>query len=158
MAVPTQGADLEHHVVEALKLLPALMRSLDRRTPNHARKLGASAAQMRAIVHLAEYGPQTMGELARGLAITTPSATGLVGPLVEKGFLQRERDVTDRRVVRVDLTPSARVEAERLLAERREEMATALVGMSEQERAHFVEGLRRLTDVYESRARRARGA
>lgn len=157
MALASADIHLDRYVTEALQLLPSLMRSLDRRTPKHARKIGASAAQMRAIIHLAEYGPQTMGELARGLGITTPSATGLVGPLVEKGFLQRERDAVDRRVVRVDLTEGARAEADRLLAERREEIAAALEGMGEEERAHFVDGLRRLIDVYESRTGKARG-
>ena len=59
------------------------------------------------MVHLFEYGPLTMGELAEGLSVTTPSATGLINPLADMGFVVRERDEEDRRVVRVRLSERA---------------------------------------------------
>lgn len=143
-------------VHEVLKLLPELFRAFSRRIPQHARREGASLAQMKAVVQLAEYGPQTMGELARGLGITTPSATGLVNPLVDMGHVVRERDPNDRRVVRVRLSEEARGLADDILAERRSEVQTALEGMSPEAQRNFLEGLTRLAQVYRQRGSRFR--
>jgi DNA-binding MarR family transcriptional regulator len=146
----------EDVVHEVMKLLPELMRAFSRRIPPHAGRQGASLAQMKALVQLAEYGPQTMGELARGLGITTPSATGLVNPLVEMGHVTRERDPNDRRVVRVRLSDDARKLAGHILDERRAEIETALEGMSPLAQANFLEGLTRLAQVYKQRGNRFR--
>jgi DNA-binding MarR family transcriptional regulator len=47
-----------------------------------------------------------MGELARRVWVTEKTVTGLVDRLERDGYLARERDATDRRVVRVRLTPA----------------------------------------------------
>ncbi|MCZ7664204.1 MAG: MarR family transcriptional regulator [Thermoleophilia bacterium] len=135
-------------VREVLKLLPELGKAISRSMPARARHEGVSAAQVKALVHLSEYGPQTMGELAEGLRITTPSATGLINPLVEMGLVERERDTEDRRVVQVQLTKPARKLADEILAKRRAEVEGALADMDAEARAHFLEGLRRLAAVY----------
>jgi DNA-binding MarR family transcriptional regulator len=103
-----------------------------------------SAAQLRALIHLAQYGPQTMGELAEGMQITTASATGLVKPLVALGYIARSHDPHDQRVVRVALSGGAQEMADRLLTERRQEVEAALRGMNDQACRDFLEGLERL--------------
>jgi DNA-binding MarR family transcriptional regulator len=47
-----------------------------------------------------------MGELASRLGIGQSAATGLVDRLVEQGALERLPDPTDRRVVRVRVSPA----------------------------------------------------
>ena len=101
-------------------------------------------AQIRTLVHLAQYGPQTMGELAEGLQITMASTTGLVKPLAAMGYVTRSRDDHDRRVVRVGLSPEAQVMADRILVERRLEVEAALTGMDDASCRHFLQGLERL--------------
>ena len=137
-------------VSEILKLLPELGKALATSVPDRVRHQGISNAQVRAVVHLAEYGPQTMGELAQGLRITTPSTTGLINPLVDMDLVQRERDDEDRRVVRVRLTQKAQTMAGHVLAQRRREVEQALEGMDEEARLHFLEGLQRLAGVYDT--------
>lgn len=137
-------------VSEILKLLPELGKALATSVPDRVRHQGISNAQVRAVVHLAEYGPQTMGELAQGLRITTPSTTGLINPLVDMDLVQRERDDEDRRVVRVRLTQKAQTMAGHVLAQRRREVERALDGMDEEARVHFLEGLQRLACAYDT--------
>jgi DNA-binding MarR family transcriptional regulator len=103
-----------------------------------------SAAQLRTLVHLAQYGAQTMGELAEGMQISMASATGLVKPLVARGYVTRSRDPRDQRVVRVGLSPHAQQLADQMLAERRREVEAALSGMNDQACRDFLEGLERL--------------
>jgi DNA-binding MarR family transcriptional regulator len=119
--------------------------SLGRRAvPGAAAAPEVSAAQLRTLIHLAQYGPQTMGELAEGMQITMASATGLVKPLVALGYVTRSRAPHDQRVVRVALSGGAQEMADRLLAERRREVEAALSGMNDQACRDFLEGLERL--------------
>jgi DNA-binding MarR family transcriptional regulator len=134
----------ERIVSEILKLLPELGKAFKDSIPDHAKSRPATYAQMKVLVHLAEYGPQTMGELAQGLRITTPSATGLVNPLADIGMVVRERDGQDRRVVRVRLSAEAEVIARDVLAKRRHDIEAALEGMDAEAQLHFLEGLTRL--------------
>ncbi|MHB1343623.1 MAG: MarR family winged helix-turn-helix transcriptional regulator [Thermoleophilia bacterium] len=148
-SAPVRG---DRIVSEILKLLPELGRALATSVPDKVKHQGISNAQVRAVVHLAEYGPQTMGDLAQGLRITTPSTTGLINPLADMGLVERERDGEDRRVVRVSLSPKAKKMAGQVLVQRRAEVERALGGMSEDAKANFLEGLMRLAAVYDGDA------
>jgi DNA-binding MarR family transcriptional regulator len=138
----------ERIILEIIKVLPELAASLNGDAAMNAAAAGAghvvSTAQIRALVRLAQYGPQTMGELAEGLQIAMASATGLVKPLAAMGYIIRSRDDHDRRVVRVGLSPEAQIMADGVLAERRLEVEAALAGMDDAARRHFLEGLERL--------------
>jgi len=141
----------ERIIREVIKVLPELAKSLERdvarhgaRGQEHATAGSLSTAQVRTLVHLAQYGPQSMGELAEGMQVTTASATGLVKPLVAMGHVIRSRDPEDDRVVRVGLSPRSRALADQILSERRAEVEAALAGMDDESCHHFLEGLERL--------------
>lgn len=136
-------------VSEVLRLIPGLGRTLSSSIPSKVIHLGVSTAQVRAIVHLAEHGPLTMGDLARGLRITTPSTTGLINPLARMGLVERDRDDEDRRVVRVKLTGKAKTMAGQVVAQRRAEVQQALEGMDATAQEDFLQGLRRLAVAYD---------
>lgn len=144
----TEVDERQRIVHEVMKLLPELGKAITRSMPVHVRHEGVSLAQVKAIVHLFEYGPQTMGDLAEGLKITTPSATGLVNPLAEMGFVVRDRDQEDRRVVRVSLSEHAQEMAHSILDQRVTEVAAAMDGMSLEAQQSFLEGLERLAAAY----------
>ena len=144
----TLGDDRRRVVLEVMKLLPELGKAISKSMPIQARREGVSTAQVKAMVHLFEYGPLTMGELAEGLSITTPSATGLINPLADMGFVVRERDEEDRRVVRVLLSEHAEQLSHEILDQRIAEVAAALEGMSVEAQGCFLEGLRRLATAY----------
>jgi DNA-binding MarR family transcriptional regulator len=50
-------------------------------------------------------GPMTMGELSQAVEVPLSTATRIVDSLVESDYAERLSDPTDRRVVRVGLTP-----------------------------------------------------
>ena len=66
--------------------------------------LGLTATQIHALLWLGHDGPLTMGELARRVSVTEKTVTGIVDRLERDGFLHRERDAADRRVVRARAT------------------------------------------------------
>ncbi|HET8541326.1 MAG TPA: MarR family transcriptional regulator [Anaeromyxobacter sp.] len=66
--------------------------------------LGLTAPQIHALLWLGHDGPLTMGELARRVAVTEKTVTGIVDRLERDGLVRRERDAEDRRVVRARAT------------------------------------------------------
>jgi DNA-binding MarR family transcriptional regulator len=84
----------------------ALARRRSLRDPLAAccEELGLTAPQVHALLWLGHDGPLTMGELARRVAVTEKTVTGLADRLERDGYLRRERDPEDRRVVRARAT------------------------------------------------------
>ena len=66
---------------------------------------GVGPAQLSALSVLVFAGPKTLGELARAEQVRPPTMTRIVAGLQRSGLVRRERDATDRRVVRVRATP-----------------------------------------------------
>jgi len=83
-----------------------------------------------------------MGEAARMLSVTRPTATSIVDKLVARGLVRRERDEEDRRVVKLKLLPKGT----KILATRRKHfagrIASILQALDETERSRFVSALK----------------
>lgn len=68
-----------------------------------------SVAEMHTLEGIGLYGSRTMSETAATLGITTGTLTVAIDRLVRKGYVERRRDVTDRRVVRIELTKKGKL-------------------------------------------------
>lgn len=86
-----------------------------------------STTHLHVIMMLESDGPLSMGELADALDVSLPSATGIVTRMEVRGLVERTREASDRRVVRVRLTEAGRAVPEELDLVRHEHLA-ALVG------------------------------
>ena len=62
-------------------------------------------AQIHTLMWLGYERALPMGELARRLAVSVKTVTGVADRLEKAGFVRRERDRADRRVIRLALTP-----------------------------------------------------
>jgi DNA-binding MarR family transcriptional regulator len=82
----------------------ARRRSLRDPVSASCEELGLTAPQVHALLWLGHDGPLTMGELARRVSVTEKTVTGIVDRLERDGYLRRERDEADRRVVRARAT------------------------------------------------------
>ncbi len=100
-------------------LLVALMRRRSLRDPLAAScaELELSAPQVHTILALGHGGALAMGDLARRVAVTEKTVTGLVDRLQRDGLVDRVRDDADRRVIHVALTPRGAALSRRLDAE-----------------------------------------
>ena len=66
-----------------------------------SQRLGLGGTDAHFLTLLEIYGPLTPGRLAALTGLTTGSVTGVIDRLERAGFVGRERDVMDRRKVRV---------------------------------------------------------
>src|SRR6478736_5081768 len=83
----------------------------------------------------------TVTEAAHLLGLAANTVSTLVSQLLPLGVLVRERDATDRRVARLDLTPSAREGLEQWRDRRTQATATVLARLPAGERARLSEAL-----------------
>lgn len=100
--------------------------------------LTTSQLQILAVIDDSGQPEVSMSEMARDLAVTMPSVTGLVDQLIRRGLASRRHDDKDRRRVLVSLTDVGR----KALADVREAMvdivARLLEGISEEDRESLV--------------------
>ncbi|HUW58167.1 MAG TPA: MarR family winged helix-turn-helix transcriptional regulator [Planctomycetota bacterium] len=110
-------------------------------------------AQYNALVALQKLGEGTMGDLAGLLQVTMGAATNLVDKLVDSGCAERRRDESDRRVVKVRITPKGRT----VLDDRAQGFLDYAVGIlsqvSPEEREVFLSIYDKIVDLTEAEAR-----
>ena|GEM_PF-2427864 len=82
-----------------------LARRMDLGDERIAKEFNLSTNQLSTLRWLSRLGGQAqLGKLADGVAISRSSMTAIVDRLVEAGCVERQRSVTDRRRVNVELT------------------------------------------------------
>lgn len=67
-------------------------------------RLGVSMAQVHILYTVQRNGEMTMTRLAEALNVSLSNATGLIDRIEERGFIERTRVLTDRRIVLVRVT------------------------------------------------------
>jgi DNA-binding MarR family transcriptional regulator len=76
------------------------------RTLRREASTGLSPSQLSALTTVDNHGPITLGDLAAHERVAPPSITKVVSKLEAAELVHRQPDPTDRRVVRVALTPA----------------------------------------------------
>lgn len=100
-----------------------------------------SVPQYRLLVLLESRGPQTMGTVAASLDVSASTATRACDRLVEKELVVRRADESDRRSVRVHLTPAGRNLVDQVMSRRRREIDAVLARMSPEARKRLARAL-----------------
>jgi DNA-binding MarR family transcriptional regulator len=83
-------------------------------------------------------GPRTPAELAEAAGVTRATMTGLIDTLERDGFVRREPDPDDRRMMSVRLTPKADAYLQKMLPGHFQTMARIMAPLSETERKTLV--------------------
>jgi DNA-binding MarR family transcriptional regulator len=103
--------------------------------------------QYRTLVVLAARGPQRAAEVAVELGVTPSTGTRMCDRLVRKGLIRRTRTASDRRAVRLTLTPAGRALVDEVTRRRREELTRVVAAIPVSGHAALVRGLRAFTDA-----------
>lgn len=96
-----------------------------------------------------KHGPMAMTRVAELFGSGLPTATGLITRMEERGFVRREHDTRDRRVVLVTLTEEGMAELQTMHLARRERMASAISHLTGSERAQLLASIRSLRVAFE---------
>lgn len=151
------ATDIPAFVEQIQYVFPRIMRYLEAEASRELIGLEVTPAQMNALVVLYKPVNLPMGELAEQLGLTESAATRLVDRLLKMNLVRRDRDESDRRVVRVRLSTYGRQLAD-LVFKRREEQFTRFAGrLSNSERVNLIQGLSALLNVFQDLEHESRG-
>jgi DNA-binding MarR family transcriptional regulator len=98
------------------------------------------------LIVLSLEGPMSVSELADRVGLTVATTSLLVGELSKAGLVDRREDESDRRRTIVSLTEEIRKIAEPRIQEHLQPFKRTLERLSPAARAHFMEGMRVLSD------------
>jgi len=127
-----------------VRRLRELLTQLSRRRPLRdpvaaaCEDLDVTPAQLHLVLWLGRDGPLTMGELARRVAVTEKTITGVVDRLERDRLVHRERDPSDRRVIRVRLAAEGSRLYRRIDVDIDEKLAGFLALLAPPDRRHLV--------------------
>ncbi len=142
------------------ELLVGLGRRRSLRDPIAAtcEEMQLTPAQIHGLLWLGEDGRLTMGELARRIGTTEKTVTGVVDRLEREGYVQRERDAEDRRVVRALLTAKGEGAYRRIDEHVNDKVAHLLALLDAGDRRALFRILEKLHERMEARAAASGGS
>lgn len=106
-----------------------------------------SLPQLFLLITLHERQTLTVSALADRLGVTAPSASALIDRMEERGWVVRERDAADRRVVHVSITDAGDNLLDEMMGMKRDRVRQILSLMDAEELGHVVgavDGLHRV--------------
>lgn len=126
-----------------VKLLRATRSVTARVEPLLARQ-NLTLTQLGVLEAILHKGRLTHRELGRKVLTSAGNMTDVVDKLEQRGLVRRERDAADRRLVRVELTPTGRALIQSLFPRHAADIAAAMAGLTTDELELLGDLLRRL--------------
>lgn len=112
---------------------------------------GLTPSQASVLSTLDRHGPMTMSHVAAHESISKPSATGIVGRLVDKGLVSRTPDSGDKRLLIVGITSEGRELIERRRRERTAYLARRVESLDDQDHEVLARAIQLLEGMIEER-------
>jgi len=132
---------------EIVRALRRIMRSMDISSRKLIAAHGLSIPQLLCLQHLREFGPLTSGALAKTMALSPPTVTGILDRLEMRGLLHRERRPEDKRRVVVALTQTGRDLVDATPSALEDQLALALADIPKQDSAAIHDAITRLEQM-----------
>ncbi|MBE3550573.1 MAG: MarR family transcriptional regulator [Brockia lithotrophica] len=135
----------QEHLAEFYHLLRKVGHRVKQEVAREVQEV--SFAELALLRYVLEHGPVSVGSLAQGFSVSKSFVTATAEGLVRRGYVEKEVDPGDRRVVRLRATPEGESfyrDTERRIAAR---FAEILEKMGEDLLENCVRGLRVLDEA-----------
>lgn len=141
----THPTDLEEIARRTLEIIPFVMRVMG--AEMRSARLDIAPSHM-GLLGMLTVRPYTLGELAKQMAVSAPTMSNTISMMEERGWVTRERDTHDRRVVYVALSEYGREMLRKIDEFTAERISEILGPLSDSERKTLLEGLTLLNDRF----------
>jgi DNA-binding MarR family transcriptional regulator len=94
----------DFEISETVQSLRRIFKAIQDYSQDVSGSFGITGPQLWALKTIAEHEALPLGELSRKMYLHPSTVTGVVDRLEAKGYVSRDRDSEDRRVVKVRLT------------------------------------------------------
>ena len=146
--LPLPPASVNLRVLRALR---RIMRRVEMSSRDLEHEYGVTAPQLICLIAVAESGTTTQAELSQSVHLTASTLVGVLDRLASKGLIRRERDVADRRRVKLSATETGLHLASQAPPPLQDTLLKGLGQLSELELLAMAAALERLVDLLEAR-------
>jgi len=105
--------------------------------------------QMMTILTISEIGVCKVSTISKRMGISPPTVTGLVDRLVRNSYVERIRDLEDRRIVFVKLTKKGNSFVGKFKKAIQSRWKQILIYLSEEDREAYIRILKKLMEAFE---------
>ncbi len=142
------GRDFE--IAETVQSLRRIFKAIQDYSQEVSSSFGITGPQLWALKIVSQHPGIALGELSRKMFLHPSTVTGVVDRLENKGYVVRDRDSADRRVVKVNLTPGGQDLAAKAPNPIQGKMIYGLMKLSENELDSIYEAVKRLAEIAEA--------
>lgn len=136
--------EFSESVVQVERLLRHVAFIIKRRGRDILNDFDITTPQFLALLVLKEHPGLTMGELCDRLFLACSTATDLIDRMEKNGYLERNRDTQDRRVIRLAITEKGKDVIHQVIVARRHYVDSILKQLTQEEIDQLAESLERL--------------
>jgi MarR family transcriptional regulator, 2-MHQ and catechol-resistance regulon repressor len=115
-----------------------------------------SVNQFGILKELSVNGDVPMSHLANGLEVTAPAITTMVDKLEKDGYVKRNRDGKDRRIINISLTKKGKEVIDRIKISRQEFLSYVLSKMTVEEKNTWINTYDKIVVLLRQRAEEAK--
>ena len=130
---------------QLLQIIPPVMQTVAAELRKTGLLLSPSHFGVMVMLHLHTCN---LSELAEYQGVSLPTMSSTVSRLEERGWVRRERDANDRRVVRVKLTASGKRKLSQISEQAEARMEMLLTELSDEDRQELGSGLEILRRLF----------
>ncbi len=146
MAVMSRDAQIS----ETMQSLRRIFKAIEDYSQEVSNSFGITGPQLWALKTVSRHPGLALGDLSRKMYLHPSTVTGVIDRLESKGYVTRDRDSADRRVVNVKLTPAGQDLAAKAPNPIQGKMIYGLMKLSENELSVIYESVRRLAEIAEA--------
>ena len=128
-------------------IVPVMIKEFSRRQVSEIYKGKIILPQFLILGFLHNKGNSKMCAIAKFMSVTTAAMTGMVDRLERLGYVKRELEPADRRIINVGLTPKGQELVNKINLRRRDMIVDVFGKVSEQDRMDYLRVLTKVKDI-----------
>ncbi|MDP2921806.1 MAG: MarR family transcriptional regulator [Candidatus Omnitrophota bacterium] len=128
-------------------IVPIMIREFAKYQVNELSKGKITLPQFLILGFLEKSGEAKMSGLASFMAVSTAAMTGTVDRLVRYGYVTREPEPKDRRVIKIKITLKGRELVKKINSQRRQMIVDIFGKISEADRSDYLRVLTKIEEI-----------
>ncbi len=137
-------------ISETMQSLRRIFKAIQDYSQEVSNSFGITGPQLWALKIVSQHAGLALGDLSRKMYLHPSTVTGVIDRLESKGYVVRDRDSADRRVVKVSLTRAGRDLVAKAPNPIQGKMIYGLMKLSEDELNIIYESVKRLAEIAEA--------
>ena len=129
------------------QVMPVIIKEFARRQANELYKGKITLPQFLILDFLHRQDESKMSALAHFMGVTTAAMTGIVDRLVRDGFVVRENQTEDRRIIKIKLTSKGAELVKKVNTQRRQMIIKIFGRISEKDRQEYLRILMQIKEI-----------